>query len=174
MFFQGAEGHASAEHDNPSESPSLAEYFGGSLDDNPVYSTADVADSALLENLSFSHSKAMPADITIVQNAEFAWKTKEFSLGFSGRVLGSQERARMCDYWVEFLEKYETICKELSSPLGFHVVPADYKLVIEKIKTGYTFIAFSLDTIFLGTQCRSEMNKLKKYKNVAQVKSESL
>lgn len=64
----------------------------------------------------------------------------------------------------KLLNKYETICKELSSPLGFHVVPADYKLVIEKIKTGYTFIAFSLDTIFLGTQCRSEMNKLKKYR----------
>ncbi|MBL52218.1 MAG: 2,4-dihydroxyhept-2-ene-1,7-dioic acid aldolase [Candidatus Marinimicrobia bacterium] len=64
----------------------------------------------------------------------------------------------------KLLNRYEFICKEKSSPTGFHVVPADYKLVKEKINTGYTFIAFSLDTIFLGTQCRLEMDKLKKYR----------
>jgi len=61
----------------------------------------------------------------------------------------------------ELLDDYERICKKLSSPLGFHVVPADHTLVIDKIKTGYTFIAFSLDTVFLGSQCRNEMKKLK-------------
>ncbi len=115
LFFHKMSGAATGEHANPSLDPNLSEYFGGSLDDNPVYSTADVTDSALLENLSFSHSRAIPADITIIQNAEFAWKTKEYSLGFSGRVLGSQERNRMCNYWVEFLEKYKLKSGNLSN-----------------------------------------------------------
>ena len=63
----------------------------------------------------------------------------------------------------KLLNKYENICKELSSPPGFHVVPADYKLVKDKINAGYTFIAFSLDTIFLGSKCRDEVKKLKTY-----------
>jgi len=63
----------------------------------------------------------------------------------------------------ELLNEYERICKDMSSPLGFHVVPADQNLVVDKIKASYTFIAFSLDTIFLGSQCRNEMKKLKEH-----------
>jgi len=62
----------------------------------------------------------------------------------------------------ELLDEYEKTCKKLSSPLGFHVVPADSNLVKEKIKAGYTFIAFSLDTIFLGSHCRDQMQNLKR------------
>jgi len=61
---------------------------------------------------------------------------------------------------IELLSTYEKICKEHSSPLGFHVVPSDYNLVLDKIKLGYSFIAFSLDTLFLGTQCRDQLNKI--------------
>ena len=60
----------------------------------------------------------------------------------------------------ELLDTYEKICKEHNSPLGFHVVPSDYNLVLDKIKLGYSFIAFSLDTLFLGTQCRDQLNKI--------------
>ena len=35
-------------------------------------------------------------------------------------------------------------------------------LLLEKIDAGYTFLAFSLDTLFLGTICREEMKKLQK------------
>jgi len=62
----------------------------------------------------------------------------------------------------DLLYKYEVLCKSCSSPLGFHVVPPDYKLVLEKVKAGYTFIAFSLDTMFLGSNCIDQMQKIKK------------
>jgi 2-keto-3-deoxy-L-rhamnonate aldolase RhmA len=61
------------------------------------------------------------------------------------------------------LDDYEKICKKLFAPLGFHVVSSDSNLVKEKINAGYTFIAFSLDTIFLGNKCRDEVKKLKTY-----------
>jgi len=62
---------------------------------------------------------------------------------------------------LEALEKVERITKELNKPLGFHVIQPDYELAIEKIQKGYTFIAFSLDILFLGTICRDQMKLLK-------------
>lgn len=55
----------------------------------------------------------------------------------------------------------EKTCKKLNLPLGFHVIPAEYKLARKKIERGYTFIAFSLDFMFLGSKCRNEMKLLK-------------
>ena len=45
--------------------------------------------------------------------------------------------------------------------MGYHVINPDNTLVLEKIKAGYSFIAFSLDTLFLGTLCRNQMSVLK-------------
>ena len=45
--------------------------------------------------------------------------------------------------------------------LGFHVINPDAKLVIEKIKKGYNFIAFSLDTLFLGENAIRQMKKIR-------------
>ena len=59
------------------------------------------------------------------------------------------------------LERYETIAKKYDKLMGFHVIQPDYKLAVEKIKVGYNFIAFSLDTLFLGTICRNQMKLLK-------------
>jgi 2-dehydro-3-deoxyglucarate aldolase len=44
---------------------------------------------------------------------------------------------------------------------GFHVVPPDATQAARKIKEGYRFIGFSLDTMFLGTNCRDGLAKLK-------------
>jgi len=63
---------------------------------------------------------------------------------------------------IEALRRYETVTKKLGKPMGFHVIKPDYNLVLEKIKAGYTFIAFSWDTYFLGAKCRNEMEQLKK------------
>lgn len=62
---------------------------------------------------------------------------------------------------IEALKKYEKISRESKKPFGYHVIEPDFKLVIEKIKSGYTIIAFSLDTIFLGTICRNEIKSLR-------------
>jgi len=45
--------------------------------------------------------------------------------------------------------------------LGMHIIQPDYKLVLEQISKGYTFLAFSLDILFLGNTCREQMTKLK-------------
>jgi len=60
------------------------------------------------------------------------------------------------------LKKVEKMCKRMDFPLGMHVIQPDYRLVIEQVKKGYTFIAFSLDSLFLGTVCREQLKLLKK------------
>ena len=44
---------------------------------------------------------------------------------------------------------------------GFHVIPPDEKEVKKMMKLGYTFIAVSLDTLFLGSLCKDVIRKLK-------------
>jgi 2-dehydro-3-deoxyglucarate aldolase len=56
----------------------------------------------------------------------------------------------------------ESVCKKLNKPLGFHVIPPDNKELNKKILDGYTFLAFSLDFLFLGEKARLEMSNIKK------------
>lgn len=60
----------------------------------------------------------------------------------------------------EVIERYEKMAKGSNKLIGFHVIQPDYKLVQDKINAGYNFIAFSLDTLFLGTICREQMQLL--------------
>ena len=62
---------------------------------------------------------------------------------------------------LEVLNTYEKVAKSYDKFIGYHVIQPDYKLVINKIKSGYNFIAFSLDTLFLGTLVKTQMNLLK-------------
>ncbi len=61
------------------------------------------------------------------------------------------------------LLKYESIASLSDKYMGFHVINPDAELVNEKISKGYNFIAFSIDTLFLGSLCRSEMQKVNKF-----------
>ncbi len=63
---------------------------------------------------------------------------------------------------VDVIKKYEKIAKKHDKLIGYHVIEPDYKLVIDKLKQGYNFIAFSLDTYFLGTIIRDQLGKIKK------------
>jgi 2-dehydro-3-deoxyglucarate aldolase len=66
----------------------------------------------------------------------------------------------------EVLNNYEELVKEYDKLIGFHVIQPDYQLVMDKIEKGYNFIAFSLDTLFLGQIARNQMSQLKtKIKN---------
>lgn len=58
------------------------------------------------------------------------------------------------------LKQYETIVSKHNKLVGYHVIEPDIQLVKEKIAAGYNFIAFSLDTLFLGNKARTEMKKL--------------
>ena len=55
----------------------------------------------------------------------------------------------------------ETIASKYDKLIGFHVVPPDYKLVVDKIKKGYNFIAFSFDAYFLGQTIREQLKELR-------------
>lgn len=59
------------------------------------------------------------------------------------------------------LKKYERVAKTYDKFIGYHIIQPDYKLVIDKIRDGYNFIAFSLDTLFLGTMVKKQMELLK-------------
>jgi len=43
---------------------------------------------------------------------------------------------------------------------GFHVVPPEPNLVTEKIREGYTFLAYSLDSLLLADTCRSGLKQI--------------
>ena len=60
------------------------------------------------------------------------------------------------------IKKYEKISLKYNKMMGFHVVPIDYKLVNEKIKQGYKFIAFGFDAFFLGDSIRNQLKNLKR------------
>ena len=54
------------------------------------------------------------------------------------------------------------IAKKLNKPLGFHVIDSGYSKTLDKIRKGYSFLAFSIDFFFLGDKAREEMKLLKK------------
>jgi len=58
------------------------------------------------------------------------------------------------------IQKYELTAKKYNKLIGFHVIQPDFNLVLNKIEKGYNFIAFSLDSLFLGTIARDQMKKL--------------
>ncbi len=71
------------------------------------------------------------------------------SLGFPGNFTHPEVLAA--------LKRVEEVCKKMKVPLGIHVIQPDYRLVLENVKKGYTFIAFSLDSLFLGTSCKEQL-----------------
>jgi len=56
---------------------------------------------------------------------------------------------------------YETIASKYNKLIGFHVVPPEYTLVLDKINKGYNFIAFSFDAYFLGQTIREQIKKMR-------------
>jgi len=60
------------------------------------------------------------------------------------------------------LSRYEDIARKFEKKMGFHVIEPDHKILQEKLDEGYNFVAFSLDTLFLGSKCREELSIVKK------------
>lgn len=59
------------------------------------------------------------------------------------------------------LKKVERISRLLNIPAGFHVVEPDTATLRRKIKEGYKFLAYSLDTLLLGRFCQESLRKIK-------------
>jgi 2-keto-3-deoxy-L-rhamnonate aldolase RhmA len=62
---------------------------------------------------------------------------------------------------VKAFEKIKYLMGKSSAAPGFHSVSSDEALAREKITEGYTFVGYSLDTLFLGDTCRSGVSKIK-------------
>ena len=63
---------------------------------------------------------------------------------------------------IEALNKVEKICNAENFSMGYHVIEPDIELVKAKHSSGYNFIAFSTDFLFMGRTASVEMTKLNK------------
>jgi len=59
------------------------------------------------------------------------------------------------------LEKIRRVSKKMKIPAGYHIVPPDPALVLKKINEGYAFIAYSVDFLFLGENCRGGLKQIR-------------
>jgi len=62
---------------------------------------------------------------------------------------------------ISAINKVEINCKRYQKSLGYHVIEPNGDLVIEKINSGYNFIAFSTDFLFLGNKAITEVKKIR-------------
>jgi len=60
------------------------------------------------------------------------------------------------------IKRVEDVCKKMKKPLGYHIIQPDAAELKDRISKGYSFIAFSLDFLFLGEKAREEMSKIKR------------
>lgn len=61
---------------------------------------------------------------------------------------------------VEAMEEIRRVAKAAKPAPGFHVVPPEPALVTEKVDQGYTFIAYSVDFMFLGDSARKGLKEI--------------
>ncbi len=63
---------------------------------------------------------------------------------------------------IGLINQFEATCKNFPDKwMGFHVIKPDHELLKSKIQSGYNFLAFSLDFLFLGEKVKAEMNQIK-------------
>lgn len=96
--------------------------------------------------------------IDAVNNLESILKVKgvdgfivgPYDLSSSLGVPGDFEHKKM----LRAMEKIRNIVKDYNGAVGFHVVEPNPEMVLEKIKEGYNFIAYSVDFLLLGDNFR--------------------
>lgn len=64
----------------------------------------------------------------------------------------------------EAIKEVKRIAAETSMPAGYHVISPLTEAVQEKIKEGYTFIAYSVDFLLIGETCRNGLLKIQNLK----------
>lgn len=90
--------------------------------------------------------------------------------GVDGSIIGPYDLSASLSHPGEFdnaelksaQQKYIDTCKSLKKPAGFHVVPPEAQLMNEKIKEGYSFLGFSLDTMFLSAGIKINLKGIPK------------
>jgi 2-keto-3-deoxy-L-rhamnonate aldolase RhmA len=62
---------------------------------------------------------------------------------------------------VKALDRVKKVTKKMNALSGFHVVPPDPEAFQEKVKEGYKFLAYSLDSLMLSNQSKIVFNQCK-------------
>jgi 2-dehydro-3-deoxyglucarate aldolase len=57
------------------------------------------------------------------------------------------------------LNRVKEVTKKMNALSGFHVVSPDLQAFQEKVKEGYKFLAYSLDTLMLAIQSKIVFNR---------------
>jgi 2-dehydro-3-deoxyglucarate aldolase len=103
--------------------------------------------------------------IQAVENLEDILKVK----GVDGFIVGPYDLSASLGVPGEFnnfkvkdaMQRVISVSKKMNVLAGFHVIPPDFKEVIKKCELGYRFIAFSLDSLFLGKSCLEGLRNIK-------------
>ena len=74
------------------------------------------------------------------------------SLGIPGKFEHSDFKAA--------LDTVHRVSKQVNALMGTHVVMPDVSMVKKRIDEGYRFIAYGIDTLFLGQSCRNGLKEL--------------
>lgn len=61
----------------------------------------------------------------------------------------------------EALSRFQSACVRLNRAMGFHVIQPEATELKKKLDQGYTFTAFSIDSLFLGRSARRELEKIR-------------
>jgi 2-dehydro-3-deoxyglucarate aldolase len=69
-----------------------------------------------------------------------------YDLSASLGITGDFENKKFLDTLTQILK----VCEKFKMPCGMHVVQPDIKMLEQRIREGYTFIAYGVDTVFLN------------------------
>ena len=86
-----------------------------------------------------------------------AFSVGQYDLSGSLGIPGQFEHPQ----FLETLDQIRRVAAKAPAAKGYHVVPPQPQLVIDKIKDGYTFIAYSDDFLFLGESCRDGVKTIR-------------
>jgi len=64
---------------------------------------------------------------------------------------------------LEALEHIRQVARNHKAAPGYHVVPPRPELLVQKMKEGYRFLAYSVDMLFLGETCRHGVQFIKNH-----------
>ena len=62
---------------------------------------------------------------------------------------------------LEALEEVQRVASNHRAVAGFHVVPPQPEMVIQKVREGYRLVAYSVDMLFLGEMCRGGLGAIR-------------
>lgn len=103
--------------------------------------------------------------IDAINNIEEILDTK----GVDGSIIGPYDLSGSLgspgDFEMQDMKRavrhYEDVCKMKKKPMGFHVVQPDPAVAAKYVKSGYSFLAVGLDTLYLGKKCLEVMKAIK-------------